>query len=666
MDGRFQETRRQTIRSVRWLAGLTALLVCAGHTAPRAATGAEAYRSGKAAFVEALASFTTAMAGTFGDEGPVLRDSLDAMQRAVEQWDAAISDYESSVRDAPPGVEPHLALAAVYLDRGSPHRALPELEAARRLAPSEPGLLALLGLVHGLLADRAAAIEAYERAARLDGRDPVILYELSRHLQAAGRGADAEQVSGRFRAVLHARLLATGAGRLEPAVFTRPALLQARGAAPVFPLASYAEGFRLLRAGKYGEAVEAFRRGSSTDPLTTGSSEKSARRAVARGSAALRRGSLREALALLGDAVAADPESSEAARLLGMAHWADERRDLAATYLQAAVRLRPGEERARLALADVLVSADRTDEAEHVLLDTLDVLPDSGQAQFRLGRLHHRIGRYPAAIDAFERAATLEPFVGLDALYELIGLTRLATPDVEGAVRAYRRRLDVDPNDADAHHALADTFLDAGRSEEALTEYLAALLVDSADAGAAGAIARIHLERREWADAVAVAQYALRIDPDGHEARYALATGLMRLGRDDEGAVAFEAFRRLQQEAVAREREVYGLDALRREAVVGLEQGDLARAVDLLETLVERRPGDAGLHADLGEALLLSDRLPEAIESFERALSLDPGADVHRQLAEAYGALGRSGKRRAHLEAHERRKEARLRAGEFR
>lgn len=661
-----REASGRATRGVGWLAGLAAVLACAWQAAPRAADDPVPYRSGKAPFVEALAAFTTAMTGTFGDEGPALRDSLDAMQRELERWDGAIADYEAALGDASPGVDAHVSLTAVYLDRGLPLRALPELDAAVRLAPSESGLLALLGLVNGLANRRGPSIDAYTRAVRLDGTDPVTLYELSRELRAAGRPGEAEQVSRRFRAVVHARLLATDARRLVPTVFTRPALLQARGATPVFPFASYAEGFRLLRTGAHAEAIEAFRRGARHDPLTTGSADGRASRAVARGSAALRRGSLHEALEVLDAAVESDPESSEAARLLGMAHWADERYDLAATHLRDAVTMRPEDERARLALADVLVSADRTDEAEQVLLDTLDVLPESGQAQFRLGRLYHLTERYRLAIGAFERAAALTPFVGLDSLYELIGLTSAAEPDVEGAVRAYRRQLDVDPNDADTHRTLADTLLGVGRYEEALTEYLAALLVDPADAAAAGQIARMHLERREWADAVAVAQYALRIDPDEHEARYALATGLTRLGRDEEGAAAFEAFRRLQQAAIARERQVYELDALRRQAVVSLEAGDLARAVDLRRAIVERQPDVAALHADLGDALLLADRPEEAVESFERALSLDPGADVHRQLAEAYGALGQAGKRREHLEAHERRKAARLRAGEFR
>jgi tetratricopeptide (TPR) repeat protein len=648
---------------------MTALAVawpCAvGHATPQAEVGAAAsYRSGKSSFVEALATFTTAMAGTYGDEGPALRASLDAMEGALERWDASIAAYEAAVRDGRPGLDAHVKLAAVYLDRGLPMRALPELEAAVRLAPSQPDLHAFLGLAHGLLGDHALAAQAYEHAAQLDPGEPALLYELALRLRAGGRVEEAGNADRRFRTAQHARLFATGAAEVAPAAFTRPALLRARGATPVFPLALYADGFRLLRAGAYASAIEALRRGAGIDPLTAGP-DAAGERATARGSAALRRGALRDALEQLTSAVESAPGDPEAARLLGMAHWADERHDRAAAHLRAAVALRPEDERARLALADVLVTAGRTEAAEHVLLEAVEVLPGAGQVRFRLGRLYHLTGRYQEAIAAFEQATSLEPFVGLDGLYRLIGLTRALEQDVEGTIRAYRRQIDVTPDDASIHRALGDTLLEDGRYEAAHTAYLAALLVDPRDARAAGQVARIHLEQREYADAVAAARYALRIDDD-REARYALATGLMRLGRVEEGRAALQAFGSLQQAEMARERDAYELDALRREAVLSLERGEFPRAIDLRREMVTRQPGVAGAHADLGEALLRAGRILDAIASFERALALDPAADVHRRLAEAYGSLGRTGKRREHLEAHERAKEARLRAGAFR
>ena len=41
----------------------------------------------RAAFTDALGQFSLALGGTYGDEGSRIRSSLDAMDRALEQWD---------------------------------------------------------------------------------------------------------------------------------------------------------------------------------------------------------------------------------------------------------------------------------------------------------------------------------------------------------------------------------------------------------------------------------------------------------------------------------------------------------------------------------------------------------------------------------------------------
>src|SRR5689334_9439459 len=77
----------------------------------------------KAIFTEALARFSLALDGAFGDEGPVASASLTAMDRARQQWDAVIRNYETGlaaeVASAPPalGARMHLALGGAYLDR---------------------------------------------------------------------------------------------------------------------------------------------------------------------------------------------------------------------------------------------------------------------------------------------------------------------------------------------------------------------------------------------------------------------------------------------------------------------------------------------------------------------------------------------------------------------
>src|SRR5262245_48122614 len=97
-----------------------------------------AYQSEKGRFQQALVQFMAASAGTYGDEGEQLRASVDAMQAALERWDAAIAQASGRA-----------ALAGIYLDRGRIAEALPELTAAIALEPMRPELQFFRGIAAG-------------------------------------------------------------------------------------------------------------------------------------------------------------------------------------------------------------------------------------------------------------------------------------------------------------------------------------------------------------------------------------------------------------------------------------------------------------------------------------------------------------------------------------
>src|SRR4051812_29764750 len=76
------------------------------------------------AFVEALAGFTSALPGTYGDESVDTRASLDRMERGLAEWDRTLREYESNVRTIGPtasaarALEMHRAMGMSYLARG--------------------------------------------------------------------------------------------------------------------------------------------------------------------------------------------------------------------------------------------------------------------------------------------------------------------------------------------------------------------------------------------------------------------------------------------------------------------------------------------------------------------------------------------------------------------
>ena len=192
-----------------------------------------------------------------------------------------------------------------------------------------------------------------------------------------------------------------------------------------------------------------------------------------------------------------------------------------------------------------------------------------------------------------------------------MGAMSAARQNFDAAIEAYTRRVDLHPNDADAHQDLGATHARLGRTDEALAEFAVALTIDAEQAEAHAGIAQVYLRLNQYGDSVDAARRALDLDPAHRQARYPLATSLIRLGRTDEGQRELDEFQRLQAQDAAAHARDFELGGLRREASVSSANGDHAKAVALLRKALELQPDAAVSHINLGLALLELDSPPK-------------------------------------------------------
>src|SRR5262247_1508696 len=87
----------------------------------------------KQEFVGGVRQLIVALAGTFGDEGPRIRATLQEMGSALATWDRTIQQFEDAVRASNRPAEVHLALGVVFLDRYRLDAAQREFGEAARL-----------------------------------------------------------------------------------------------------------------------------------------------------------------------------------------------------------------------------------------------------------------------------------------------------------------------------------------------------------------------------------------------------------------------------------------------------------------------------------------------------------------------------------------------------
>jgi tetratricopeptide (TPR) repeat protein len=614
---------------------LSAVSAPAQDAHPAWAGAAEVYQR-KQVFVAAVRDLSISLTGRVGDEGRRLRADIDTLETALRGWDQAIGALEAALRARGLDAESHTALGTVYLDRFRLDDAVRAFDAAAGLDPRRVDVHRFTAMVHDLAGRPTDAVRALTRAAAIQPGDVVTSYEIARHVMEMG---DASPAQAGFTAFQDAALKQLGAPPIEPP-FTRPGLLrQSSGVAPIFPPALYVHAFELLMTGRFEQAIGECRKALENDLLVQQSA--GADRLI-EGSAALRRGDVPGALKQLAAAVEADPSRSEAHRLLGIASRLDEQLEQSVAAYSAAVRLQPADERARLGLADVLMDMERFDEAERLLRETARVLPQGVQAQYRLGRLLQSRGQYDEALKGLEYAAGFTPLVGQDPLFEMVALIYANQADFERATQALRKQVAVNPNNADAHRRLGDGYVRLGRTMEALTEFLAALLVDRNNVLSHVGIAQLQFRSGNHAESVRSARAALALDPAQQEARYVLAMSLMRLGQADEARRELAEFERLQAQAAAESRRKFELDGLRRQVAIHLGAADHQNAISLLRQIIGQEPEVATHYVTLGLSQMKLGQAPDAIQSFEAALQRAPAdPNVFRYLAEAYLAAGR-------------------------
>lgn len=589
-------------------------------------------------FVEALAGVTEALPGSYGDERVATRASLDRMERGLTEWDQTLREYESNVRAMVPtasagrALEMHRAMAMNYLARGRFDDAGREFDAAAALSP-EPQVHLFRGAVNAAAGRPAAALKAYTVAWTLDRTDPIAAYMLADASFRSGASPPPAALATLSDVVDR---IAAGDYAAEHEPFIATAFLpDDLTKTPMFVPWWYRDAYGHLKRAEYASAIEAMRAAAAEDPLLA----TPAHPALLRGADALRAGQVAHAIDDFTVAVR-DAESSEAHRMLGVAYWLSGELERSIDQLEQGVRLSPKDERARLMLARVLEENGDTGRAERMLVETAAAMP-SARAHFRLGRLYAAANRTEDAVREYEAAIGIGVFTGEAPLLLDIGALHHRQLDARRAETAFARAVALRPNDAVGHRERGRALLDLERPEAATVELAAALLVDPKDYESYVTLGQIHLDSGRYAQAGRLLTRAIAIEPDEPAAYYVLATALVRSERGDEAAPHLRTFARLQALALDKKRRGIELSTARLDAGALTDKGDLDRAVAVWTRIVADWPDIAANYAGLAAALAGLGQLDAAVANYERALTLDPGASVYRQLAALYDRMGR-------------------------
>ncbi len=184
----------------------------------------------------------------------------------------------------------------------------------------------------------------------------------------------------------------------------------------------------------------------------------------------------------------------------------------------------------------------------------LEVAPGDQEALRALERLYRASGSFGELAEVFRRriAQSEEPRVRAVLMRELARIQANELEDAAGAIATLRRLLEIEPNDVDAMHRLADLCAYARRFSE-LADVLDQIVHASEPGGAAALEARLRLAKlklEELGDpsgALDLLRALLQLDPSHEASRDYVRGHLEEALAEDDGALALQLARILAE-----------------------------------------------------------------------------------------------------------------------
>jgi Flp pilus assembly protein TadD len=192
--------------------------------------------------------------------------------------------------------------------------------------------------------------------------------------------------------------------------------------------------------------------------------------------------------------------------------------------------------------ADVLVRADRVDEAERVARRALSRDERFVPAILALAKASDRRGRKELADSTLEQAKDIDP--NSPELQFLLGKKFQRDGDLANALTAYRRAVELNPDYAEARMALGIQFMASGNYNEALEQFDATSKLVPTLVAAHLNLGDAYRALRRFQDAKKEFDKALRMQAQLPEAHYNLGLMYMAAGAEFPGLTELDALDR--------------------------------------------------------------------------------------------------------------------------
>lgn len=190
-------------------------------------------------------------------------------------------------------------------------------------------------------------------------------------------------------------------------------------------------------------------------------------------------------------------------------------------WLQARKNLTDSE---RLLLGKTHFALQQYELAADALAQVQGVTSENAEASYWLARTYQALG-------AAAYAQLEESFPNSWRTHQLRAEGLALRQDLDGAIKEYQTALELRPGEAELHEALGQLYLDNHSDGDAQTELERALALDPSRTHALYLLGRLYVQNRDNEKAVPYLERALLLQPDLAEASELLGTAYVRLGQ---------------------------------------------------------------------------------------------------------------------------------------
>jgi protein O-GlcNAc transferase len=342
--------------------------------------------------------------------------------------------------------------------------------------------------------------------------------------------------------------------------------------------------WQLVAQGKQDQAVKLLRDVIKADP-------RNADARLLLGSLLMEGGQRAESIAQLGEAVRLLPKSAEAHNALGEAYNTFGEMSKARPEFERAVGLDPRHAQAHVNLAAILLQQGEAQLAVPHLDQAIRLRPAAADRR----KLYLRAKIHSEDRDAAKAASELQLAVELAPdfaeAWSDLGEARKNLSDGKGALTAFRRSVELIPQNPVAQARLGAYLLDSGAVHEAVE----------------------HLDE------------AVRLDPKNQSALNALQRALRQDGQSERAEAAKTKLAELIRQRDEADQKLVAATEINNRGAELEKAGDVRGALEKYRAALDLLPNHVGMRLNLAVALLKVGKWEEGVSQMRDALRRDPG-----------------------------------------